>query len=108
MALNATRRFFTGFTAALAASDRTNKRATAVPTREQLCVGFNDIEACQRKTKACSKELRAKGVFSCADVSKCVAKKRFGGCTAKKYDFEGRYSRRHDPLGVVDVEGSSD
>ncbi|KAM3525642.1 hypothetical protein MY4038_007194 [Beauveria bassiana] len=92
MALNATRRFFTGFAAALAASDRTNKRATAVSTREQLCVGFNnDIEACQRETKACSKELRAKGVFSCADVSKCVAKKRFGGCTAKKYDFEGRF-----------------
>ncbi|KAM3460185.1 hypothetical protein NHJ6243_006119 [Beauveria neobassiana] len=109
MALNATRRFFTGFAAALAASDRTNKRATAVTTREQLCVGFNnDFEACQRETKAYSEELRAKSVFNWADISKRLAEKYLVvvqlNSTAFKADI--RVDTNRDV--VIDVEGSSD
>ncbi|OAA59372.1 Protein-arginine deiminase [Cordyceps fumosorosea ARSEF 2679] len=60
--------------AALAAGKPTDKRATA-PTKEQLCVGFNDdFDACQRETTTCIREVQ--GEFSWDKVSQCLEGKR--------------------------------
>ncbi|KAM3497284.1 hypothetical protein MY10362_009361 [Beauveria mimosiformis] len=61
--------------AALATAQPTDKRATADPTKEQLCVGFNeDFEACQREARVCAGEIQ--GESSWKKISDCLEEKR--------------------------------
>ncbi|KAJ4160073.1 uncharacterized protein LMH87_008003 [Akanthomyces muscarius] len=60
--------------AALATPQPSDKRATAPPTKEQLCAGFNkDFEACQRETQVCAGEIQSE--FNWEKISDCLEKK---------------------------------
>ncbi len=88
--------------------------AGPTPTKEQLCVGFNnDFAACQRELRVCVEEVQANGQEIPWDkVSKCL-EGRLPAASGSAAALAGTVSKADIRVdinrdGIVDVDGTSD